>query len=175
MKLICSTALACMLFGTSVIADSESHTQAAYKLLEVTNSQTLADGMVTEMKSMLSNLPIDDSLSVEQEKLFLDFQTEMQLLIESKLSWTQLKPEYATVYTSTYSEDELNQLITFYQSALGQKVLANAGSISTSLDEVPQKHINKLISEMQTAAQAVMQKINLLKQTITNEEGTNNL
>ena len=164
MKLTHLIASGLILLSHTVMAASDSHTQAAFKLLEVTSSQTLTDGMVTEMKQLLSDIPAGESLTNEQQRLFQDFQASMHQLIESKLSWAKLKSEYAEIYTDSYSEDELTQLTTFYQTPLGQKLLDNAGTINAALADIPQKHLDTLMTEMQSAARTTMQKINELKQ-----------
>lgn len=174
MKLTHLIATCLILLNHSAMAASESHTQAALKLLEVTNSQRLVDGMVSEMKQLLSGIPTGENLSTKQQQLFEDFQANMNSLIESNLSWEKLKPEYAEIYTDSYSEDELIQLTTFYQTSLGKKLLENASATNTALADIPQKHLDTLMTEMQTAAQIVMQEINELKQLPSEKIKTNN-
>ena len=174
MKLAYLIAPYLLLLSMGTMAASESHTQAAFKLLEVTSSQTLANGMVTEMKQLLSDIPVGDELSDQQQQLFQDFQTNMHSLIDSKLGWDQLKPEYAEIYTDSYSESELDQLVKFYKTPLGQKLLDNAGATNEALAAIPQNHLNTLMSEMQSEAQTVMQKINELKQPPNELESVEN-
>lgn len=171
MKLISLAFASLLLFSinTTTVIASDNHTQAAFKLLEVTNSQSLTDGMVTEMKQLLSDMPVGEDLTEQQQKLFDNFRVKMYVLIDSMLSWETLKPEYARIYTDNYTESELKQLISFYDSPIGQKVISSTASINTALANVPQNNLNILMSEMQTAAQAVMQEINQLKQPPSKE------
>ena len=172
MKLI-QLCILCLLFhAAGISATSDSHTQAAIKLLEVTQSQSLTDGMVNEMKQLLGDIPVSDDLTQEQQKLFETFQIKMYLLIDTRLSWDTLKSEYADIYTESYTEEELNQLISFYESPLGQKLLANSETINTALADIPQHNLNILMTEMQTAAQAVTQEINQLKQKPTDDNSS---
>ena len=169
MKLIQLCILCLLLHTAGVSAASETHTQAAIKLLEVTQSQSLTDGMVNEMKQLLSDIPVADDLTIEQQRLFEAFQIRMYLLIDTRLSWDTLKSEYANIYTESYTEEELNQLISFYESPLGKKLLANSATINAALADIPQHNLNILMSEMQTAAQTVTQEINQLKQKATDD------
>jgi len=174
MKLI-QLAFASLLFhsiSTTAVVASDNHTQAAFKLLEVTNSQSLTDGMVTEMKQLLSDMPVGEDLTEQQQKLFDTFRIKMYVLIDSMLSWETLRSEYARIYTDNYTESELQQLISFYDSPIGQKVLSSTATINTALANVPQNNLNTLMTEMQTAAQVVMQEINQLKQAPSEETTT---
>jgi len=143
----------------SVFAKHDSHTQAALALLELTNSQQLADGMVVEMKQLIDEIPHGD-LSVTQQQLFASFQQKMRALIDATLSWSALKVEYAQVYMATYSEQELKALTHFYQTPLGKKVLASTTTINEALITIPQTHVDTLMTQMHAEAQAVMQNIN---------------
>lgn len=164
MKLVKLCILCLLLYVTGLSATTQSHTQAAIKLLEVTQSQSLTDGMVDEMKQLLSDIPIGDDLTGQQQKLFETFQIKMYLLIDTRLSWDTLKSDYAAIYTESYSEDELNQLIDFYESPIGKKLLTNSATINEALANIPQNNLNILMTEMQSAAQAVMHEINEQKQ-----------
>lgn len=149
-----------LVLGQNVMATDASHTQAALKLLEVTNSHNLTEEMITEVKQRLDELSISEALNSQQTDLFEKFQRDMRALIDTRLKWDTLKIEYAAIYTRTYSESELTQLTTFYQTELGQKLLSNAGSVSHAFAQIPQRHMDELIPEMQIAAQQVMQAIN---------------
>ena len=61
----------------------------------------------------------------ESKKAMLErYQAQANTALDKAIGWDKLKPDLVSLYTSQFSETELNQLIDFYQSPLGKKMLA---------------------------------------------------
>ena len=71
------------------------------------------------------------------------------------IGWEQLKGDLIAVYTDTFSEEELRQLLAFYQSPVGQKVLQNMPQLTAESARLTQQRleaavpkVNQLLSEL---------------------------
>ena len=71
------------------------------------------------------------------------------------MGWDKLKPDMVKLYTSNFNEQELKDLIAFYESPLGQKVLqkmptltAQSAQITQSKLETAVPEVNKLLADM---------------------------
>ncbi|MNE88828.1 hypothetical protein D3C80_1861720 [compost metagenome] len=71
------------------------------------------------------------------------------------MGWDKLKPELVKIYTSNFSEQELKDLIAFYESPLGKKVLEKMPSLTQQSAQLTQSRleaavpeVNKLLSDM---------------------------
>ncbi len=69
--------------------------------------------------------------------------------------WDKLKPDMVKLYTSNFDEKELKELIRFYESPLGQKVLqkmpmltAQSAQITQGKLETAVPEVNKLLADM---------------------------
>lgn len=77
------------------------------------------------------------------------------LLWTRLLGWDKLKPDLVALYTSQFSETELNQLIAFYESPLGKKMLSKLPELNARSVQLTQVNlesavpeVNNLLSEM---------------------------
>lgn len=99
-------------------ADEVSHRKSALKLLEVTRAEKMLDEMMTSYMSMMklqlamSGVKEADAL----EKEMMDWFSELY-------AWENIRDIFVESYIEVFSEDELNELIRFYSSPLGQKLL----------------------------------------------------
>jgi hypothetical protein len=93
---------------------SASQLKAAEQLLIATGINNQFGGIVDNMISA-SSAQIPEAQRGE-------FINVMKRFMVKYYSWDALKVEFAKMYASEYTEDELNQLTAFYNSPLGKKV-----------------------------------------------------
>jgi len=110
--------------ATSItFADEATHKEAALKLLEVTNTQKMLDQYMTSFETMMEKQFDALELPSEGREAAKALQKEMMEWLSGFLAWEQMKDTYVDIYVEVFTEDELNELIEFYQSPLGQKLL----------------------------------------------------
>lgn len=75
--------------------------------------------------------------------------------LDKQVSWPQIKPQLVTLYTQKFTEQELTELLAFYRSPLGDKVLNLMPALTQQSAELTQARIeqavpaiNKLMDEM---------------------------
>ena len=75
--------------------------------------------------------------------------------LDRAVGWDKLKPELVKIYTSNFSESELKELIAFYESPLGKKVLEKMPALTQQSAQLTQSRlesavpeVNKLLSDM---------------------------
>ena len=69
--------------------------------------------------------------------------------------WPKLKPDMVKLYTTNFSESELKDLVAFYQSPLGKKVLEKMPQLTQQSAQMTQAKlesavpvVNKLLADM---------------------------
>jgi len=121
---------------SSSIADEASHKRAALELLEVANTQKMLDQMMTSITSMMEEQCKTMKLPPDGKEAAAAFQREIMVWFSDFFVWEQMRDLYVDIYVDVFTEDELKELIRFYQSPLGQKVLKK-------MPELMQKSIEK--------------------------------
>jgi len=83
------------------------------------------------------------------------YQSKADAELDKAIGWEQVKPDLITLYTETFTEQELSQLNDFYESALGKKMLTKLPELNARSAQVTQAklesavpRVNKLLAEM---------------------------
>lgn len=120
-KLSLITLICALLFGTlNVNAQtttptfSPSHLKSAEQFL-------IATGINTQFEDIVGTMINTSSAQVPEDKR-AQFVSVMKAFMAKYYSWDVLKPDLAKIYASEFTENELTQLTTFYNSPLGKKV-----------------------------------------------------
>ncbi|MGE8332415.1 MAG: DUF2059 domain-containing protein, partial [Pseudomonas putida] len=75
--------------------------------------------------------------------------------LDSAIGWNKLKPKMVDLYTQTFTEQELKDLVKFYESPLGKKVLREMPKVTQQSAQLTQQSlepavpvVNKLLEDM---------------------------
>lgn len=122
---------------------SPSHRAAAARLLEVTRARATHEGVADAPLPA----PLQGMAGMEA------MQPVMREFFREHLGWTSLEPEFVRVYTEVFTEPELRELIAFYQTPLGRKLLdkmpvATARTQAVLMERM-QRGMPKLMERMQ--------------------------
>jgi hypothetical protein len=89
-------------------------------------AQGLAQGQQT-VKAMMGDTPVTEA----DQKIIDGSLAKMVAAISDVISWEKLKPAYVDLYASAYSEEEVDGILTFYKSPVGQALLAKTPELIT--------------------------------------------
>lgn len=148
-------------------ADEASKNAQAEKLLsllkvdqqlEVTNQRMRQQ---TERMVAAQNLP--EGLAGKMQKIF-DKQFDM---VSEATNWDSMKGEIIAVYTTTFTEEELAGLVTFYESDLGQKMIEKLPQLFQKGMEIAQ---GRLLSKQQEIEKTMMEEWVKFEADLSEEE-----
>lgn len=94
-------------------AVSPSHRKAAQDLLEITDAPNSMTGF--------GDTVIDAQISSNPE--LAPYRDVFTKWLQKTLSWDVIGPRMVELYTATFTEAELRELLVFYKSPIGQKAL----------------------------------------------------
>ncbi len=78
-----------------------------------------------EKEKMFKNLNEDKTIPQNDRREVEKFLREAREIVEKYMRWENVKQSYISMYSDVYSNEELEALIKFYRSPLGNKVLNN--------------------------------------------------
>lgn len=130
-------------------------TQAlAEKLMELSGTETAMNqgfemGFQPVLKQMKAQGMPDDLLAQITEASHAFF--------AENFKWSDVKPEFAKLYTKTFSESELNDLVKFYESPTGQKAAAKLPTLMQEGAAISMSRIQSKMPEFQQKVMALIQ------------------
>jgi uncharacterized protein len=137
----------------SASAGDETQLALAGKLLEAMQMQKTIEDQYAIMRHMQAGVAgeMTEEFGVPPDvaKTIEPLQEEIADLLERELSWEATKSEYAQIYASTFTADEMAGLIAFYESPVGQALLLKTPDLTVKTMEVMQHHMAAVRPQMQ--------------------------
>lgn len=138
--------------------------EASYKvvdeLLSLTPTARSLEGMRrefdTQMQGMISTTSQGkqaEALTAEQRAVAARFSAQVGKLFDEHLAWDKVKPVARKVYLENFSEAELSELVVFYQTPLGQAMLAKMPAVTESLTRSIRDQLQLLLPKLDRAGQ----------------------
>lgn len=129
-KLICFAA-AILMSGVFTVRAAEQKTdddmaaraKLASELLQTMQVDKALNQSFDSVKDMQKQMITKFGKDVPNQALVIETQNKIMDVLKAELSWENLKPEFEKLYAETYSAEELDGLLKFYQSPLGKKFI----------------------------------------------------
>jgi len=128
------------------------------QLLEVTRARETTDGMLPQIQAsqqqMIQQMLAGKDLSAEeQHKLDAAVAASMNA-ITALLSWEELQPLYRDLYAQTFNADEVQAMIDFYTSPVGQSMVRKMPQLMQNAMQAVQSRLIPILQELQRNLEA---------------------
>ncbi|MEO7142385.1 MAG: DUF2059 domain-containing protein [Bryobacteraceae bacterium] len=138
-----------LLVSGSAFADEASKAAKAEQIFQLTNSERAFRQVLDQMRSMQMAQIARQHMTAQNQANAQQRQAQMSKLLEDRLSWEKLKPQYIRIYAETYTEEELDGILAFYQSPAGRAMLEKAPVILSKTMKVGQDAVQDMEPEIE--------------------------
>lgn len=159
LRLLCSALL--LVGSSSVFADAASHAAEAERFLTLTHADKLSVPVYTQVQQMFAERFAQAQAPQNKRVLLERYQAKADEALNRAIGWGKLKPDMVKLYTTTFTEAELKELMAFYQSPVGRKVLEKMPALASQSIQISQQRlqaavpeVNKLLAEMTAELEA---------------------
>jgi hypothetical protein len=141
-------------------ASKRAKAEELFTLLHMEQTMgALTTNVMKQVQMMTQAMPGADQATPEQKKIVADFQQRVLDLVNKRLGWKALEPDFITLYASTYTEQELDGIIAFYKSPVGQKMLDKTPELMTKSTEMTQQKMREVQPEFNQLIQDFMKQM----------------
>lgn len=163
MKLLTAT-LACSLLAVSTSsAIAAEPNRPVYKLFEVTNMADMTaqinNQMQQQVKAMIAQQLAGTDVPAEVDEIMNRYLSQLTELTFDRMAWEKMKLKYAAIYESVLTNQEILELVTFYQSDLGQVVLSKMPLLMQEAMVVGQQEMQAMMPQIQQLMMSMQQEI----------------
>ncbi|NBA97251.1 DUF2059 domain-containing protein [Pseudomonas sp. R5(2019)] len=149
------TAAALVCASGQVFADTASHNASAEAFLMMAHADKLGTPVYMQVQQMFAQR-FEQTKAPASKKTVLDsYQAKANAALDSAIGWNKLKPDMIKLYTTNFTETELKDLVAFYKSPLGRKVLEKMPVVTQQSAQLTQQKlesavpvVNKLLADM---------------------------
>jgi uncharacterized protein len=139
----------CFLSGQQLTKDTKIE-----RLLDLTNASRVIDQVFTQMKSMNAS-QIPPGSTPEQKAKAQEVHGKIMDLVKSRIGWDKLRPHYLKMYSETFSEEEIDGLLTFYESPAGKAMIEKMPVVMSKTMAMVRELMGDLMPEIQRIAKEV--------------------
>ena len=109
------------------------------------------------VKEIQTQLVMKFAKNPKYQTQVIETQNKIMDLMKKELSWENLKPEFEKLYAETYSAEELNGLLKFYQSPLGKKFIEKQPEMQRNTMLMVQQMMMRVMPKVQALTRQLQQ------------------
>ena len=117
--------------------------QHTHELLENATAQ-MDDSMRASMKEAAHAQP----LNAEQQRIREETQAKVMSIMKEALNWSSLEPLMVEAYRNTFTQEEVDAMLKFYTSPVGQSVGAKLPEASQQMMQLMQQRMHEMIPQI---------------------------
>ncbi len=153
-RTLCTAAFMVCL-SANVFADAKSHAANAETFLKLAHADKLTAPIYAQVDQLFDQRFVQAQAPESKKALLETYQAKAKASLDKAVAWDKLKPDMVKLYTTSFSEQELKDLIAFYQSPLGKKVQETMPRVTAQSAQMAQAklegavpEVNKLLEDM---------------------------
>lgn len=157
-----------LVFGLSAAAHAAAPTpESIDKLLGIMHAEKMLDAMRPQidnmMKSSMEQAAQGKTVSPEEQKILDNFRAKATAIVQNELTVEKLRPMYVDIYSKNFTQEDINGLIAFYESAPGKAYIEKMPMVMQSIMADMPKRLNPMMQEMQKATEEMKKELADLK------------
>ena len=83
-------------------------------------------------------------LTDADKKILDNFMVKLMAAMQETMGWQKLKSEFIDLYAKAYTEEEVDGILTFYKSPVGQSMLAKTPQLVQQSMAISQTHMKEI-------------------------------
>jgi uncharacterized protein len=138
-------------------ADSKPSDESLRRLLAATEAHKLLDAVTAQMEGTMKGFMRQafegKDLSAEQQRSVDGIQTKMAAAVREQMTWETLEPMYLRIYRDSFTQEEVDGMIAFYESPAGRAVVRKLPLVMQNTMAEMQKLMRPVMEKLTKAAQ----------------------
>jgi hypothetical protein len=149
---VCLLALVATLALQPALAQSPQPSEkSVLQLLQMMHTHQIMENAWAQMDgAMRSSMKAatQGQLNAEQEKIRDESQAKMVAVMKEELDWSIVEPLLVQSYQSTFTQEEVNAMLKFYDSPIGQSVGAKLPTVNQQMSQLTQQRMRDIIPKL---------------------------
>lgn len=145
-------AAACLVFVTPLALAAPPSTDSVERLLTVTHTEQLLDNNMRNLdaavrRSLAQSLQ-GQKLTVQGKQIVDAFAIKFVATVRDEITWDKVKPIYVRLYADTFSQKEIDGLLAFYTTPVGQSFIEKMPIVSAKSTAAMQELMDPIVLRM---------------------------
>jgi hypothetical protein len=149
MKLYLSAVVATLALQPAFAAQPQPSEKSVLQLFQVMHTHQLLDNAAAQMndnmRSTMKEVTRGQPLNAEQQKIREETQGKVIAIMKEALDWSSFEPLMVEAYRSTFTQEEVDAMLKFYGSPVGQSIGAKLPAASQQMMQLMHQRIQEMI------------------------------
>ncbi len=152
--------IALTLIGTlGVSAQPDAYRASVEKLLLLTGQHEIVDQMFQQVQQIQAQQLQAMDIPPEKMKQAEKYIAKIMDVVREEMSWERMKEDFISLYMSVYTEQEIRELIAFYESPIGRKVTEKMPVLMQQSIQISQKYVYRMMPRIQAISEEMAREI----------------
>jgi len=128
-------------------ADDASHRAKAKEVIEILHMERMVSNLMDNAMKQTSSVTAQrygGQMPPDVQTSLADFQKKLAGVMEPQVGWTGVEPEFIRLYTEAFTEEQLDEMLTFYKSPTGKLMLEKQPQINDQASKLLQTRITAM-------------------------------
>jgi hypothetical protein len=153
-KLLFSILLVAFAFGAHAAAPDSASVEKLVRVMRVEKTMSAMERQMDDLLHTLTDqLATSRALSADDRKALDAEMTAEMKTVHDFLTWDHIQPVYYKVYSDTFTQEEVDGMIAFYQTPTGQSVLSKMPGVLQKTVAIIQPQLMQLTTNIQADLQ----------------------
>jgi len=150
----------CTSLAVGAHADETTKRAKAQVMINLLHTERVSQQLEANIMKQVDAMPqqlFGGQVPAEHKAKFDAFEQQLKQTTDAQIGWKVLDLQYVDLYAKTYTEPELDAILTFYKSPAGQSMLTKAPELTTQSMQIVQAKMQTLQPQLQKLAQDFVQ------------------
>jgi uncharacterized protein len=143
---------------TLALADEVSKGAKIEEMIQLTHADRMVQQIIEQMKTMSMAQFSKMEMPAGERQAADELQQKLMALLSDRLSWDKMKPAYLKLYGDTFSEDEIDGIVTFYKSPAGKAMIEKMPVLMQKSMALGQQLMGDVMPEIKRMTEELTQK-----------------
>lgn len=159
MNRVCAFLLLSMLTcAPAALADEAAKAAHIDEIFRLTKMDNLQKQIMDQVKGMTPSFMAESGIPSDARKIGEELANQIAELCQQRLTWDILKPEYAKLYSDTFTEEEVAEIAAFYRTPGGQALVNKTPLMMNRSMEIVRERITELMPEVNRLTRESLEK-----------------
>ncbi len=138
------------LIATGLLASAQEPSKEAkiVRVLALMKAEALTDQVFEQMKAETASISAPNASEKERAHA-REIQAKIMDLVKDRMSWEKMRPVYVKMYSETFTDEEIDGMLAFYQSPAGRAMLEKMPQLVAKIMALAQSQMAGLMPEIE--------------------------
>lgn len=138
---------------------ASTHQDAARELMKVSGTEQIMAQMQLQIESMFLRISSDANYNAKQQKIVASYRSEVAKLLTDRMQWPQIEEKVVKLYVASFSEAELKELVAFYKTPLGMKMIEKMPLVMLRTAEISRRQMRLVIPQVKELGKSMNEEL----------------